>query len=351
MAGELETLEMAYLAAMARLGLALGQLARDEWRSVNPLSPGGGDWESRVWRLLYGTRLTQRRLTETYYRLARAIETGRLLASSDSWSTARTLAELRGEFLFLIQQVFDFDFEVDPTTDPDQMLLYDYLADADRKHPDWFPRDELDEAIENWLGERGPDGDLRFEDFVWPQDRVESYEDAAEVFGDAILEAGPGDLQRKLDELAKKHADDADAYREAAQEEFETHGRKVAAIVDKAGMDAGRELIMDAAQKDRYRSSMRVARGTRASPCHFCAMLASRGFVYLSAQSAVGVTAYHPNCHCFPIIRWVSEELPERNSYFNKMWPEVTRGKSGRDARIAWRRWINAERRKSASVK
>lgn len=77
-------------------------------------------------------------------------------------------------------------------------------------------------------------------------------------------------------------------------------------------------------------------------------MLASRGFVYVSAATAGftagGVSDIHPNCHCFPIVRWVdveNDQLPALNKYFMEMWPKVTAGYSGAAARRIWRNWIS----------
>jgi hypothetical protein len=342
---EIEALENVHRAAMARLGLALGVLARDEWQAVNPLRPNISAIEQRLWRLILGGRQMGRRLSELYYRLIRGLEIGETYADSSGDAVA-SLAELRDQYLELVTEILDFAFEITPDTDIDEQWLIDRLADAD--DPDLFPRAELEDAVADWLLERGPDGQLRIREFVWPQDEVETLDDAARIYGGAVLEAGPRSLQRKLDRLARKYAEDADRFRREAAAEFERHGNMLAAAVDKAGIDAGRDFIMDAAQKDSRRSSMVVARGTRANPCAFCAMLASRGFVYLSVRSAIqgySMTAYHPNCHCYPILRWKTDTLPERNEFYQEKWAEVTRGRSGREARKAWRRWINAERR------
>jgi hypothetical protein len=117
--------------------------------------------------------------------------------------------------------------------------------------------------------------------------------------------------------------------------------------VDAAAMDGGREVIDRAMREDRLVKA--VARGTSSDPCAFCAMLASRGFVYKNEKTAgLGdeVEKFHINCHCFPIVRFTREsELPELNRYFQEKWPEVTAGYYGNEARKAWRRWIYAQRK------
>src|SRR5699024_9108632 len=112
-------------------------------------------------------------------------------------------------------------------------------------------------------------------------------------------------------------------------------------VIDKAAIDSGRELIDDVVVRDK-RVKL-YARGVRENPCHFCSMLASRGFVYGSATDAV--SGWHPNCHCYAIVRWSNEAgLPERNQYYYDMWPEVTNGYYGKDKVKAWRRWIAKQR-------
>ena len=100
-----------------------------------------------------------------------------------------------------------------------------------------------------------------------------------------------------------------------------------------------------------------VARGTGPDPCAFCAMLASRGFVYTGKSSGVGdsedgsvgeeIEKFHVNCHCYPIVRFVntSDTLPPLNAYFQEKWYEVTANYSGHDAAKAFRRWIYAQRK------
>jgi len=123
--------------------------------------------------------------------------------------------------------------------------------------------------------------------------------------------------------------------------------------VDALGMEGGREAIDKAIQTDR-RVKL-VARGTGPDPCAFCAMLASRGFVYTADTAGVGdandgaeeIKKYHVNCHCFAIVRFVnvSSTLPALSLYFREKWYEVTAGYSGHDAVKAFRRWIYAQRK------
>jgi hypothetical protein len=86
------------------------------------------------------------------------------------------------------------------------------------------------------------------------------------------------------------------------------------------------------------------ARVTDGDPCHFCAMLASRGPVYKTQASADFKP--HDGCAC------VAEPVFSRNApwpgdarNYQKLWNEATRGYSGRDAINAFRRAYEKQRR------
>lgn len=84
---------------------------------------------------------------------------------------------------------------------------------------------------------------------------------------------------------------------------------------------------------------MRVTDG---DPCFFCAMLASRGPVYATAQSAQyredGQT-YHDLCACVPVpVFSGGPPQPAVNVLARQMWESSTEGLSGTDARSAFRR-------------
>lgn len=348
---EIELVEIAYRAALARIGLGIGALAREEWRTVNPLKPEGGAWERRTMQLIFGGRSLIGHLTEALLRLIAGLESVSVPEGSRGQDAA-DLDGLRDEFFDLLDQVMEFDFAVDSSTDPDVQFTIDALRGESADNPDLFPTAELEEAIADWLFERGPNGDVKFREFAWPHDEVSSMEDATKAFQGFLDEAGLSGLREKIARLSKRFADDADGFADAVQAEFESHGSLIAGVADKASVDAGREMITNSAMRMSRR--LMVARGVRSDPCHFCAMLASRGFRYVStvtAMRAQGVQSYHPNCHCFPIVRWETKQLPERNAYYEKMWPKVTEGYFGADARKKWRNWINAERRRKSGAR
>ncbi len=75
--------------------------------------------------------------------------------------------------------------------------------------------------------------------------------------------------------------------------------------------------------------------------CGFCAMLASRGSVYVNQKRASfrgDGNAYHDHCDCYAEPLYSHQEEPAYVRQLQRQWVRVTAGKSGRDARIAWRR-------------
>jgi hypothetical protein len=81
----------------------------------------------------------------------------------------------------------------------------------------------------------------------------------------------------------------------------------------------------------------RWARVTDGDPCAFCAMLASRGAVFLTEESA-GFQA-HDACACTAEpVYYANAPLPGRGAEFQKLWNDNIRGRySGAEARRQWR--------------
>jgi hypothetical protein len=69
-------------------------------------------------------------------------------------------------------------------------------------------------------------------------------------------------------------------------------------------------------------------------------MLASRGFVYANATTAGEISAslvygedargtinrYHPNCHCYPVVRWADipdPTAPGRSEEYTALWEQM----------------------------
>lgn len=73
--------------------------------------------------------------------------------------------------------------------------------------------------------------------------------------------------------------------------------------------DYGRDTIALSSSRDPSRGAWaRVPYGRK--PCDFCKMLASRGAVYHSRQSAGDGGSFHDNCHCVPTQIWEGDSYP-----------------------------------------
>lgn len=122
---------------------------------------------------------------------------------------------------------------------------------------------------------------------------------------------------------------------------------RVEANVEKVVADAGRNELIDAIEKDRYARGF--ARVARPDACSFCLMLAARGAVYKTAESAGQVNAstvwpdakgtvnrYHVNCHCTvqPLFG-SSYEAPAHVRDAEALYNESTKNVSGSKAKQA----------------
>lgn len=113
-------------------------------------------------------------------------------------------------------------------------------------------------------------------------------------------------------------------------------------------LEGGRSVMKQSIDADERATG--YARVTDNDPCAWCAMLASRGPVYKSAQTAgdprQGGDRYHDHCSCQAWPSWtLNEPLVGVAEGLYDDWLRVTRGTGGRNAVNAWRRWWEAEGR------
>jgi hypothetical protein len=100
-------------------------------------------------------------------------------------------------------------------------------------------------------------------------------------------------------------------------------------------LTGGRQSLLTLLQDDQQ--AIGWARVTDGDPCAFCALLASRGPVYKTEQSA-GFQP-HDACACQPEPVYSRDSLwPGRGAEFRRLYREATRGYSGKDAINAFRR-------------
>lgn len=123
------------------------------------------------------------------------------------------------------------------------------------------------------------------------------------------------------------------------EEALQIEGVTLSGAVSRLVLSGGRDVILGNVRKDRQ--AVGWARITDAHPCAFCAMLASRGPVYRSKQTAKFEA--HDHCACMPVPAWSRDEAWLQHSRdLYEQWQAATQGHSGADARRAWRRhWDN----------
>ncbi|MFE2410834.1 hypothetical protein ACFXDE_21070 [Kitasatospora sp. NPDC059408] len=87
--------------------------------------------------------------------------------------------------------------------------------------------------------------------------------------------------------------------------------------------DGGRDMIHNALQDDP--GAIGYYRATEGSPCYFCALMAGRGAVYKSKRTAA--FGAHPHCHCQAVPIFSRRyQLPDANARFERMWREFGGG-------------------------
>lgn len=106
-----------------------------------------------------------------------------------------------------------------------------------------------------------------------------------------------------------------------------------ASAASRHALNGGRDTIIDRTD----RRLLGVARATSGRCCAFCAMLASRGPVYHSEESADFKA--HNTCYCQPEpVYRADAEWPAGSKQFAELWQSSTKGYSGKQAINAFRR-------------
>ncbi|WP_245938825.1 VG15 protein [Actinacidiphila glaucinigra] len=209
--------------------------------------------------------------------------------------------------------------------------------DDDSGRVDDEDQDQDDEDDEDW--ER-----ILVEELKGLREEEERIEREAEEELRIVLEAlGPRNLDQKL---TVEDADPDDSHRQA--------GARQAAAASRVAMNGARSSNWTHMTRDR-RALGYVRLSRTGTPCGWCAVLISRGPVYKSRESALFKDGdkYHDNCNCYAMPIWnrdqyQSSELTALSRQYMALWPEVTKGKSGKAAVSVWRRFIRQQQRAAA---
>lgn len=358
-ASEVLALEELHQAAQARLGLAAAYLSLVEWESVSSLNAAATamEWLAKSLRAIAAIRKMSRQLAISYYQLTRALETGRTLGVPEGSTGDVTLGSLRKNFRDAALDIASIPSSRTRSDDPDirwfeETLRAQAAQGSENSRSVRIADVQIDPLIQKLMDVEGQDDSrpITIDKHDWPE--AMSFREVETAYRDLLRKQA---VEHSADAVKTIRSDESLTPDRAIDQIETAHasaGSIGSGIVDGAGMDGGREVVNQAIRKDRLVKA--VARGTSTDPCAFCAMLASRGFVYRNEKSAGlsdEIEKFHNNCHCFPIVRFVREsELPEMNRYFQEKWSEVTDGYFGLEARKAWRRWIYAQRKANPSA-
>lgn len=311
----------AYWRQMARVGAEVSAQSLSNWSRLNPVSleATGAGWLALMLSVIRGERRRTRAVAASFYRLHRAIETGYTVPplGGDYVGDTTTLGDLRGDWARQTGTIHV------PLADDAQGVIV--------------------------------------EGFDWPEEPEEGHERASTV---SMVSQGLAPVYQELSQedgdRGRGRLDDPDFLSEL-NDSIETAGNRAAMAADREAQRGGRDLIRRASQADQR--VLGWARVTDGDPCGFCAMLASRGAVYRTRAHA-GIRGlgseglpevhrddlekYHNGCHCQTVPIYSRDEfLTDQARDYANQWREVTRGTEGDEARRAWRRHIDAQRRNS----
>lgn len=336
----LEQIEQIHRSAQGQLGLIGGALAYGQFAGVDPVSGAGVQgWARLVSAQVVELRELSTALAVVAYQLGRAVQTGRTLG--EPVGGAVTARQLAVNFMRSVEAVANL-----PRSQGDLGADVRSLMTRSSEQATVLSLESLAEAVGKLSVHDVPGAPVRVDPFEWPRPSPQV----------------PGQVAALLTNAVKN---------KTSPQTYAT------GLADKAVLGAGRDVGMYAASFDP--SVLLWARGTSATPCAFCAMLAANSFrkpdqhsrqwvvEHTDARTLPGafddvltyIRSAHPNCKCYPIFRHVGgeEDLPERNVFYRQMWHEVTDGIQGTDAvsasramRRAYRRWITAHKERNAGV-
>lgn len=330
---EAEKVLAAFQAALVRLGIKAIVESLKAWAKMpaNKAVEQSDAWLIDAVRLVMTDRARSRQLAVAYYRLARALRTGTTIPDPyDPIPRAVTLGQLRREFDLLAQSI-----DQPPVSAPGPVT----------EAP---PNSDTPTAPEPRAGD----------DTAIPIEEIDGFTDegdseAAKLERDAEEEArlvlvalGPNALRRRVAGIDHtRPASEVDQLRDEAHAKV---GSRQASATDRMVKNGARDTVSSLAERDkRVIGYVRVSQ--TGTPCGFCAMLISRGVIFYSSESSATFRAdgkkYHDNCNCIAVPVYSKSEYENSpkfalNREYSTLWPQVTKGLSGKAALSAWRRYF-----------
>lgn len=155
-------------------------------------------------------------------------------------------------------------------------------------------------------------------------------------------------LERALDVTGPVEFKKAIAAGKTPQQAMDAAAARLVGSTQYLALEGGRQVMQRSIKTDDQATGW--ARVTDADPCAWCAMLASRGPVYKSAQTAgdprQGGDRYHDHCGCqaWPAFTHDEPFIGIAEQLYDD-WLRETRGRGGKHAVNAFRRWWESEGR------
>ncbi|WP_263729969.1 hypothetical protein [Cellulomonas sp. SG140] len=323
-AAEADAAALSFQAALAKTGTQTAIKVLVLWQSLasNAQARERTAWLAQVVNLVMARRSATHDLAVAYYRLARALRLDETVPKPGAAGAAEaTFDELRREFRLLVEATGA------PAPGKQAPGLDKAVVRIDQKLTQLL---ELTDAIER-----------------------QAQREAAVT----LAATGPDRLTKKLDELDTTQP--ADTVDKARQDARDVTGAEVAATADRIVRDGGRNAVFEAIAKDP--KAIGWARVSDGNPCHFCAMLISRGAVYKSEKSAKFAIygdgdKYHNNCGCtvVPIFNKGDDngEAFAENRHYAQVWKDFQKydGDLGNgDIYSQWRRYLALTKRTARS--
>ncbi|WP_053751937.1 hypothetical protein [Streptomyces sp. MMG1533] len=183
-----------------------------------------------------------------------------------------------------------------------------------------------------------------------------SYLDArsdADILDDDFAPEGPlpllvQRLEDSLDVTGPVEFKKAIAAGKTPQQAMDAAAVRMVGTTQYLALEGGRQVMQRSIAADDHATGW--SRVTDADPCAWCAMLASRGPVYKSAQTAgdprQGGDRYHDHCACqaWPAFTHDEPFIGIAEKLYDD-WLRETRGRGGKHAVNAFRRWWESEGR------
>lgn len=183
-----------------------------------------------------------------------------------------------------------------------------------------------------------------------------SYMDArgdADIPADGFTPEGPlpllvQRLEDSLDVTGPVEFKKAIAAGKTPQQAMDAAAVRMVGTTQYLALEGGRQVMQRSIAADERATGW--SRVTDADPCAWCAMLASRGPVYKSAQTAgdprQGGNRYHDHCACqaWPAFTLDEPFIGIAEKLYDD-WLRETRGRGGKHAVNAFRRWWESEGR------